>query len=575
MNDLEHSIKEQPGSEYTQDNSSRYKRLFRLSLILMTIVAVAPLIILAIVNIYQYQKAFKADIAYPLSNQTLNTKNSLSSFIDERLSALKFISKEKSFEDLSNKDNLFIILRHLKESFDGFIDLGIIDENGVQISYVGPYQLLGKNYNNQRWYNETIIKGEYISDVFMGYRGLPHFTLAVTKETSDNKFFIIRATINSEKLFSIIKAQKLLPTDDAFLINNNGILQTSSKYNGEILTKWTLPTPSFSTEPEVIETKYKDNNYFLAYSYIENTPFILIETTDSESVMSNWRAARNNLITFLVFSILVIVASIFWGTYRLIRHIKRSDIKLVKFLRNVSYTNKLATIGRLAAGVSHEINNPLSIINENAGVIHDLLINYDDYPLKDKILNHINSIVKSVDRCSRITHRLLGFARRMEVQIDNINILELIKEVISFVEREIHNNNINININEKQSNLFINSDKGQLQQVFLNIINNAIDAVNSGGSINIEIDKEESELIKITIKDNGVGISKENVDKIFDPFYSSKNEQGTGLGLFITYGIIQKLGGQIKVKTDVGIGTAFIILLPINHNIYQEQNGNY
>ena len=136
----------------------------------------------------------------------------------------------------------------------------------------------------------------------MGYRGLPHFTLAVTKETYDNKFFVIRATINSEKLYSIISSQKLLPTDDVFLINKKGILQTPSRYNGKILKEWSFKTPAYSTETEVRETKYNGKNYFQAYTYIEQTPFILIETTESDSVMSNWRIARNNLIIFLIIS---------------------------------------------------------------------------------------------------------------------------------------------------------------------------------------------------------------------------------------------------------------------------------
>jgi two-component system, NtrC family, sensor kinase len=161
-------IKNESNLEYVQDNSSRYKKLFRITVILTCIVAVAPLITMAIVNIYQYQKAFKADIIYPLSNQTTNIRNTLESFIEERYAALKFISKEKSFNDLSDINDLSAVLRHLKESFDGYIDLGIINSKGSQISYIGPYNLLGKDYSQQQWFNEAVIKGDYISDVFMG-----------------------------------------------------------------------------------------------------------------------------------------------------------------------------------------------------------------------------------------------------------------------------------------------------------------------------------------------------------------------------------------------------------------------
>ncbi len=552
-----------------QDNSARHNKLFRATVIVTILVAVAPLIIMAVVYIYQYQNAFKADIIYPLRNQTTNTRNALHSFIEERYSALKFISKEKSFDDLSDKNNLFSVLRHLKESFEGFIDLGVINSEGIQTAYVGPYKLEGKIYSEQMWFNETVIKGDHISDVFMGFRGMPHFTLAVIKELDNNDFFILRATISSEKLYTLIMSQKLLPSNDVFLINKEGILQTPSKYNGEILTKWSMPIPSYSSEPEIIETEYDNKNYFLAYSYIQNTPFILIETIESESVMSNWYSTRNNLIIFLSLSIVIVVIVIFWGSYRMIQYIKEYEFKMIKFLRNVSYTNKLATIGRLAAGVSHEINNPLSIINENAGIIKDVLSMSDDYPEKDRILKYTTSIMNSVDRCSRITHRLLGFAKRMDARIDTINVKDLVNEVLSFVYRELQHRSITVNVTSNTEAPIIQSDKGQLQQVLLNIVNNAVDAVNDGGQIDINIEKTEDK-VNISCRDDGIGISREDMEKIFDPFYSSKREKGTGLGLFITYGIVQKLGGSIDVKSKPGSGTAFTVIIPVNYQKAEE-----
>lgn len=556
--------------DFARSDSAPYNKLFIVTVVLTSIVAIAPLITMAIVNIYQYQKAFKADMINPLTNQTTNTRNSLESFIDERYAALKFISKQETFEEISNQSNLSAILRHLKDSFDGYIDLGVVNSDGDQISYVGPYNLLGKNYSQQIWFNEAAIKGDYISDVFMGYRDLPHFTIAIVKDLPNNDFYILRATINSEKLYSIIMAQKLLPSNDVFLINKTGLLQTPSKYNGEILRKWEFPVPAYSSQTEVVEKMDGDANYFLAYSYINNSPFILIETTKSETVMSNWISTRNNLIIFLIVSIAVIVIVIVWGSYRMIKYIKRYEYKMISFLRNVSYTNKLASIGRLAAGVSHEINNPLSIINENAGVIQDILRFSEHFPAKEKILSHTKSIVKSVDRCSRITHRLLGFAKRMDAHIESVDIEAMMNEVIGFVNRDLQNRNIKVNVDSTADAPIIQSDKGQLQQVFLNIVNNAIDAVEDGGQINISISRDDNDKVKVKIKDNGVGISKADLEKIFDPFYSSKKEHGTGLGLFITYGIVQKLGGTIEADSMLGKGSTFIITLPSNFAINKD-----
>jgi len=162
---------------------------------------------------------------------------------------------------------------------------------------------------------------------------------------------------------------------------------------------------------------------------------------------------------------------------------------------------------------------------------------------------------------------LLGFAKRMDTQIDTINVKDLINEVISFIDKELQHRSISINIDSYSESPIIKSDKGQIQQVLLNLLNNALDAVNDGGSIEIKISKKEGKM-KIACKDNGIGISKEEIQKIFDPFYSSKREKGTGLGLFITYGIVQKLGGNIEVESLPGVGSVFTVILPVeNHKI--------
>lgn len=550
---------------FVQGNKARYEKMFKVTVFVTILVAAAPLVILGAVFIHQYQKAFKADIIYPLKNQTSNNQGALKSFIDERYSALKFISKEKTFEEMSDKTNLAAVLRHLKDSFDGYIDLGVIDSEGKQVAYVGPYNLEGKSYAEQMWFNETVIKGDHISNVFMGFRGLPHFTLAVVKELGYGDFFILRATVSSDKLYNIIAAQKNLYGNDVFLINSEGVLQTPSKFNGEILEKWDFPVPVFSSDTEIIEKDINNEHYLIGYAYIENSPFILIEMIESKSVMSNWNSTRNNLIVFLSVSAVIVILVVLWGARRMINNIREYEFRLVKFLREISYTNKLATIGRLAAGVSHEINNPLSIINENAGIIKDILNVSADFEYREKIIKYSDSIVNAVDRCSRITHRLLGFAKRMDAQIDTINLKDLLEEVIGFVKKELQDRHIEVSLDSYSAAPIIQSDKGRLQQVLLNIVNNAIDAVPEGGKIELRIQKDK-DFVNVFCKDNGIGIDEKDKQKIFDPFYSTKRDKGTGLGLFITYGIVRKLGGNITVESAPGEGSEFIIKLPFDYS---------
>jgi two-component system NtrC family sensor kinase len=222
----------------------------------------------------------------------------------------------------------------------------------------------------------------------------------------------------------------------------------------------------------------------------------------------------------------------------------------------------MATIGRMAAGVAHEINNPLAIINEKAGLLDDIINHTDNFPSREKIHGLVSSITGSVDRCSKVTRRLLGFSKKMEDSREVINLGDLIREVVSFMTSEISHRNIRVDYKIAPDIPSIEGDRGQLQQVFLNILSNAVAAVDNGGRIDIAIAQFDSELVTIDITDDGVGISKDSLEHIFEPFYSTKGEFGTGLGLSITQDMIQKLGGRIEVSSEVGIGTTFRIILP-------------
>jgi two-component system NtrC family sensor kinase len=543
----------------------RYRRLLKYSVSLTALVSLAPLVIMTVVNYYLDQKVHKVEMIHPISQHTSNTQRSLEFFIEERLSALNFIIHDKSFEDLVDQKKLNTIFGNMKNSFGGFVDLGIIDAEGYQRSYVGPYELKGKDYKDQDWFHEVSLRGLYVSNVFMGYRNFPHFVIAVKNEKAGEGFYVLRATIDAETpIQKIISPPDLRPTTDVFVINREGILQTSSRFHGKILEKSSVAVPPYSSRPGVLEGQTRDGqSYLLGYAYIERTPFILMIVAQRDALMENWLSVRRDLIWFLVGSVVVILLVIFWGSIYMVNRIREADLKRDAFLHNVEYTNKMASIGRLATGVAHEINNPLAIINEKAGLLKDLALLTEDFPQKEKIIKNIDSLLANVERCSTITHRLLGFAKRMDVSLETINLELLIREVLGFLEKEASYRNISVHFHIPEGFPSIQSDRGQLQQVFLNIINNAFAAMKEGGRIDISMREEKDEdAVAVTIKDNGHGISKEDLPRIFEPFFTTKKEGGTGLGLSITYGIVEKLGGRISVESTVGQGTEFTVVLP-------------
>ena len=269
-------------------------------------------------------------------------------------------------------------------------------------------------------------------------------------------------------------------------------------------------------------------------------------------------------------SVVIIFLVVFKLTDVLVKRIEESDQKREMTYHEMEHTNKLASIGRLAAGVAHEINNPMAIINEKAGLMEDLIGSMSHFPNKEKFLQLTEKILQSVDRCSTITHRLLGFARRMDVEMEAIDLNEIVTEVFGFMEKEAFHRNIEVRLQLADELPQIRSDHGQLQQVFLNILNNAFTAVDDGGMVVITSWDHDPDMIGVSMQDNGGGMSEETKKHIFEPFFSRRKGYGTGLGLSITYGIIKGLGGDIEVQSREGEGSTFTVFLPKKKNKDEE-----
>jgi signal transduction histidine kinase len=227
-------------------------------------------------------------------------------------------------------------------------------------------------------------------------------------------------------------------------------------------------------------------------------------------------------------------------------------------------TERLASLGTLAAGVAHEINNPLAIIQESAGWLRQLIEKDDlkDMPRHDDFVKALDKVEKNIKRAGRITHQLLGFVGKSEPAATEVNLLELADETIQLISHEAKNRGIHIVCNMESSVGPIWSDAYQIRQVLLNLLTNAMHAVNSEGTITIGIEDVGDSRV-ITVSDTGPGIPRENLTKIFEPFFSTKVPgQGTGLGLFVSRGIVEKLGGTIEVASEIGQGARFSVRLP-------------
>jgi nitrogen-specific signal transduction histidine kinase len=230
---------------------------------------------------------------------------------------------------------------------------------------------------------------------------------------------------------------------------------------------------------------------------------------------------------------------------------------------------KLASIGQLAAGVAHEINNPLGTI-----LLYSSMLKEDIEKLKQENSNveDLKMIIDETNRCKAIVSNLLNFARQGKLEIKNVNIINLLNDITKSIKLNPNFNNIELFITSTLIEENYNFDSDQIRQVLVNLITNACESLEESDKkeVHVNLTSNKDELV-IEIKDSGCGISKSNINRLFEPFFTTKKiGKGTGLGLAISYGIIKMHKGHIKVQSIIGEGTTFTLTMPITHGMRKD-----
>jgi two-component system NtrC family sensor kinase len=547
--------------------SSLYANLRRKIIVILAATAILPVLLLSAINYVEFERSFATEAQNPLRAMVSKSKNSLELFMAERSSTMSLIASAFSYEDLANARTLQRIFFVMQKEFSGFVDLGLINEQGTLVNYVGPHrELLGMDYSGQEWFHKVRFQNRFVSEVFRGFRLFPHVVIAVQHVTETGDRWIVRATIDTAQFMKSMSVAHFEPDSDIFLLNRKGVLQSDSLFYGKTLEPFPLPMPAQSYETRVINASdHNGRPILLSYCYLAGSDFVLVAVKQNVNPFQSWFMLRTDILVILCVSILVIyiVAARTVGT--LIGRLQTSDKEREQAMLQMEHSQKLSSIGRLAAGVAHEINNPLAIINEKAGLLSDILEMEKEFPRREHFDNNLKAISGAVARCRDITHRMLGFARRMDVKIEELDVNAVLGETLLFLGQEAQHRHIAIIQDLADGLPKIACDRGQLQQVFLNVLNNALAAVDDGGETRIRSALHDKDAVAISIADNGIGMDEETKKHIFEPFFTTKKEQGTGLGMSIIYGIVKRHGGEIQVDSEVGKGTTVTIILPVGH----------
>jgi signal transduction histidine kinase len=243
------------------------------------------------------------------------------------------------------------------------------------------------------------------------------------------------------------------------------------------------------------------------------------------------------------------------------RELNRSIRRLESTQRQLIQSEKLNAIGQIAASIAHEINNPLAGVLVYSKLMAKKLAN--DSLNKEDALDNLTKIESAVSHCSKVVRGLLDFARQSEPVLAPVEVSKIIDQAVALIHHQAEMNNVKIVRNDTEHLSLVKGDVGQLQQVFLNLIINAIQSIHDEGTITITTKSGEDNRVEVSIQDTGYGITPENMERLFTPFFTTKEPgKGVGLGLAISKGIVERHGGSIEVRSSTGAGSTFTVCLP-------------
>ena len=284
-----------------------YRQTWGMTIFILMTTALLPLIVMALIYYQLTETSINTEALLRTERLASNTRRAVTFFLEERLAALTFTVNEMGYDRLTRPGVLSEVLRNLKLGFGGLTDLSVMADNGTQVAYAGPFNLEGKDYSDQPWFMECQQHDACVSEIFSGYRDVPHIVVAVKSKRPDGHFFVLRATLETERLIQTLSAFKTGEHADIFLINRDGLLQTPSQFYADPSRHVSLSVPAYSDRTKAVLSSDRSGlPIIVGYAFIDTkiapTGFILMVVKQKASMMKVWLDLRSDINWFLAIS---------------------------------------------------------------------------------------------------------------------------------------------------------------------------------------------------------------------------------------------------------------------------------
>jgi two-component system NtrC family sensor kinase len=533
----------------------------------LVVVALLPLGVLAIYLQHQFTTAQEQSARALLQTVARGHQETVDGTIERKVALLKGLAPSGLIQLPPTQQELSQLLEVLQGLDPMILDIGVFDASGIHVRYAGPVQgLEGRSYADDPWFcslSADDSRDVFVSDVYRGHRDEPHFVVAVRSTVAQRPWYL-RLTINPERFTSLVNNVGVLRGADAFIVNPELRYQVVPAGVGKPLESATGMESKLG-EQQVEDVTIDGTEYLVAAAGMRATGWTLVVRQTARAAYEPVEKTRRGALLIVALGIALILLASLAATLTLVRRYERAEAQRAELLDQLVQAGKLGTLGEMAAGVAHEINNPLAVIASEVGVMEDDLDPAFGGELEpDQVREQLKSIKEEVYRCRDITHKLLGFARFHETELERRDVGDIVRHSVGLLGKQLELENIDLDLELDERLPPILTDADKLEQVLLNLLRNAADAIGKNGRIEVRSSRDGNAAV-VAVEDDGPGIDPEHLGRVFEPFFTTKQVgKGTGLGLSISHGIVSSLGGEISVASTPGVGTTFQVRLPLD-----------